>query len=168
MIKHAVVRTDNMTGAKQETALAHVKYFVGAVPTEIDNGNVVEVQGLLDGERQIKKAVAMTPTTPITKLGLVCAPELIYDERLDSLSDFNNEADRPFRVYLLQPDLDGYSATIEAFSGIATPVKGNFVNRVAGTKPEIVAVKGASTFGRIDEVQIIKNITYYYVQIISE
>jgi len=53
MAKHAIVRTDNVFGTDNRTGVVSIEYMGanGTTPTEIDNGNVLKVGKLVDGER---------------------------------------------------------------------------------------------------------------------
>lgn len=136
MAKHAVVRTDLMSGSENIAALASVKYMgaEGTEPAEIDNGNVVKVGALVEGEREVFVGTDVEATTPLSEVVLVAAPELMYDERLKNLDDFVNPAGKPFRGYRL---ISGniFGVTKEALVG--EPAVGDVVELKAGTKLEV-------------------------------
>ena len=74
--KHAVIRTDLMTGTDVAADLRSVRYLAdGATPTDIDNGCIVKLDGLLEG-------VTPATDTPMKDLVVIATPELMYDERL--------------------------------------------------------------------------------------
>lgn len=99
--KHGVVRTDRLSGTDNRKDMRSVMYYVDGEPADIDNGCVVYMGKLIDGEREVY-AVSDIPTeVDGAGLVLIATPELTYDPRLRSLSDFYNEAGRISRGYLL-------------------------------------------------------------------
>jgi hypothetical protein len=131
---YSIVRTENVQATKSG-AIKSVKYFVGATPTALENGNVVTLSGLLTGEREIFKCVA--PASATDEVVLVAGVELIYDEstRAKGLDDFINPANKAFRVYQLEKG-DIFTVSDSAISALAggTPVVGNVVVTQASTK----------------------------------
>ncbi len=98
-----IVRLDNVAATKVPSLLKSAKYMVSDVATEVENGVLVAVGKLVDGEREIHKATEATSGDE--NVGIVCTPELIYDERGvgdADLANFKNEADAPIRVAILQ------------------------------------------------------------------
>ncbi len=98
---YAVVRTDNMTGTDVRSQLVSAKYMgtAGDTPTAIENGNVIKIENLMDGEREIFVGTDVATDTPITDVVLVATPEVLYDERKRNLDEFINEANVPVRGY---------------------------------------------------------------------
>jgi hypothetical protein len=97
-----VVRLDNVAATKVPSLIKSAKYMGadGATATKIENGRFVVIGGLMDGEREVHVAKDVAETD--TMVGLVCTPEVLYDEKKDSLMDFINEAGEVIRVMLLQ------------------------------------------------------------------
>ena len=99
---HAVIRTDDMFGTDNRVGIYSAKFYEedheNLVPAEIDNGNVVKLEGLLEGERELYQAVVPAKGDDMADIYIVASPELMYDERKRSLDDFYNEADRPIRT----------------------------------------------------------------------
>lgn len=165
---YAVVRTDNMYGTDVRAALTSVKYMGadGDTPTEIENGSVLKVGKLLDGEREVHIGSNVAANDNITDVVLVASPEVPYDERKKNLDEFINEAGRPCRGYRLHSG-DTFSATKEAFSGKATPVVGDIVELAAGTKLNIAgsATENSTVVGSIIDIESTGRYTYYVVEV---
>ena len=160
---YAVVRTDNMYGTDVRAGLVSIEYMGedGATPTAIENGNVLKVGDLLDGEREIFIGSAVAADDAIEDVVLIATPEVVYNEYLHhNLDDFINEAGMPARGYHLHHG-DIFSVTAEALDG--TPAVGSTVNFAAGTK---LAVDGAGTaVGKIIEEDTTTRYTYYVVKV---
>lgn len=90
---YGVFRSDNM----QCTKNGHIKsgrFYSGATATAIENANLVKLDSLITGEREIWKVVAPgAVTTP--NCYIVGTPEIVYSQELKSsgaLKEFRNEA----------------------------------------------------------------------------
>ncbi len=97
------VRTDNCAFTKVPSLIKSAKFMGadGATATAIENGELVAIRALMDGEREIH--VAVTPEEADTVIGVVCTPEVEYDEKgYHDLDTFTNEADSVIRVGILQ------------------------------------------------------------------
>lgn len=164
--KHAVVRTDNMSGTTDGSQLVSVKYLGvdGATETEIDNGNVLEIGALVEGEREIYAGKAPTASSDIKDVVLIASVEVMYDERKKNLDEFYNEAGKICRGYHLHTD-NIFSVTAEALDG--EPAIGNVVELTDGTKLKVVAsaTSGSTTVGKIIEKEIVGRHTYYAIKI---
>ena len=177
MAKYSVVRTDNLMGTNVGSYLDSVRYFTVEtidnksvdVPAEIENGNVVAVGALLEGERELHRAVAPTATTPLDEIGLVASPEVLYDERKRGLNEFINRAGANVRIYYLHHG-DEFGVTIEGLnvaSGYTIKV-GDAVELMAGTKLNVVgtATSGSTQVGKIIAIENGgKGYTYYVVRV---
>ena len=160
---HAIVRLDNCSAQYNGALVKSVKYFVGDTATNLDNGNVIALSGLMAGEREIYKAIA--PATATRNVLLACGVELMYDESTyHGLGDYQNEAGKPFRAIELQTG-DTFSATAEAFD--TTPAKGNYVTVAAGsTKMTIkTSVTTETVLGTIVAIETVGSDTYYVVSV---
>lgn len=168
MAKHAVVRTDLMDGTDVRGQLVSVKYMGadGATPTEIDNGNVLKVNALMDGEREIYVGAATAVATPVNDVVLVASPEVMYDERKKNLDEYVNEAGKACRGYRLHSG-NIFSVTKEALDGAASPAVGNIVELKAGTKLNVVAsaTSGSTQVGKIIAIETVGRYTYYVIKI---
>lgn len=99
---YGVVRTDNVQATKTG-AIRSAKYYVSTTATAVENGNLVQVDTLLDAasNREVFKALAPSAIT-VKNIGIVATPEVIYDETTHkSLTDFVNEAGKVITVLML-------------------------------------------------------------------
>lgn len=95
------VRTDNMAATKVPSLIKSAKFYVDDVATKIENGELVTIGALINGEREIHKATA--PVGEDMYIGLVCTPELQYEEKgYHGVDTFENAADKVLRVFILQ------------------------------------------------------------------
>lgn len=166
MTKHAVVRTDNMTGTDVRSQLVSIKYMGadGKTPTELDNGNVLKVGALIDGEREVYTGAVPSAGTAITDIVLVASVEVMYDERKKNLDEYVNEAGKICRGYRLNTG-DIFSVTADALTG--TPKVGNVVELTAGTKLNVVAsaTDKSTVVGSIVATDISGRYTYYVIKV---
>lgn len=162
---HAVVRTDAMAGTDVRGQLVSVKYM-GAdknTPTDIDNGNVVLLDKLAEGEREVYVGTDVAANSKLSDVVLIASPEVMYDERLKNLSDYYNEADTISRGYHIHSG-DTFSVTGEALNG--TKAVGDIVELAAGTKLTSAASgSGATVVGKIIEIEKVGRYTYYAIKV---
>ena len=166
MANYGVVRLDNMSGTTDGTLLRSVRFYDGDKEAAIKNGRVVLIGDLLDGQREVRKATAPAATSPLTHIGLVAAPELMYDERKRNLTEFINEAGENVRVYI--PHVcDIFSVTAEALDAAAAIAKGNLVELQAGTKLKVVATATdkSTQVGKIVDIETVGSLTYYVIEV---
>lgn len=129
---------------------------------EMDNGGVVKLKGLKDGERNIYEIEDVAANTPLDDVYLVASPEVMADERLKhSLDDFVNlkgtvgNADK-----LVKGNI--YGLTAEAFDG--TPEVGYTVELQAGRKLKAVQTPTGASVTAIGKIIDFAR-GYYGVQI---
>lgn len=166
MANYGVVRLDNMSGTTDGTLLRSVRFYDNDKEAAIENGRVVLIGDLLDGQREVRKATAPAATAPLTHIGLVAAPELMYDERKHNLTEFINEAGENVRVYI--PHVrDIFSVTAEALDAAAAIAKGNLVELQAGTKLKVVATATdkSTQVGKIVDIETVGSLTYYVIEV---
>lgn len=166
MANYGVVRLDNMSGTTDGTLLRSVRFYDGDKEAAIENGRVVLIGDLLDGQREVRKATAPAATSPLNHIGLVAAPELMYDERKRNLTEFINEAGENVRVYI--PHVrDIFSVTAEALDAAAAIAKGNLVELQAGTKLKVVATAtdNSTQVGKIVDIETVGSLTYYVIEV---
>lgn len=166
MAKYAVVRTDNMYGTDVRAALVSVKYMGenGSTPTAIENGNVLKIGALIDGEREIYVGGAVATNDKINDVVLVASPEVMYDERKKNLDEYINDAGKACRGYHIHSG-DIFSVTKEALTGIDTPAVGNVVELGTGTKLNVAeSVTSATVVGTIIAVDVVGRYTYYVIK----
>lgn len=105
-----VVRLDDMP----ET-LRIGMYFKNDVEAEIENGKFVVLGDLLDGEREIYK-VADVAEDSKGLVGVVCTPEVEYDERgYHGIETFVNRKGHPVRIAIFRKGFR-FSVTNESYA----------------------------------------------------
>lgn len=90
---YGVVRTDAIKATKSGN-IKSGRFYGATGPAAIENGNIVKLDSLISGNRELWKVVAPGGITA-KNLYLVATPEVIYDETLKSsgaLDQFRNEA----------------------------------------------------------------------------
>lgn len=167
-VKHGVIRTDLMSGTNVYADMLSVRYVdAQGTPAEIDNGCVVALDGLMDGEREIWKAVDMQADSEMEKLAIIATPEVLYDERYQNLEDFVNPAGAAVRGYIPR-SRNIFSVTAECLDiaeGVV-PAAGYIVEVKAGHKLSCVAAAtSAPKFGEIIAVEQSGRYTFYVIQV---
>ena len=164
----AVVRLDVMHGNDNNNSVKSVLYRTtpGTANTAaaIENGNLVLVTDtLLDGEREVLIATTPAAGSPLEKIGVVCTPEVMYDET-KKINEFENKAGEIARVELLHAG-DVFSATADAFD--TTPAVGKVVELQAGTKMKVVTSLTANStkVGTIIAIDVVGAYTFYVVKV---
>lgn len=166
---YGVIRTDLMAGTTVGSYLASVRYFdEDSNPAQIENGCVLMLDGLLEGEREIFKGVAPDADTPLKNVVIVATPEVFYDERKRNLSDFINPAGANCRGYHIHEN-DAFGLTAEALNiaeGV-TPDVGYTVELMAGIKMNVVATptSGSTVVGTIKAIEKAGRYTYYVIRV---
>lgn len=167
MADHAVIRTDLMSGTNVNAGLRSFKYMgAGSTATDIDNGCVVKLDGILDAnEREVWKAVTPAANTPLNQLAIVATPELHYDERKHALKEFYNAAGKICRGYTPH-SRDIFSVTAEALDGVtASTAVGAGVELQASVKLKVNA-SAASPIGKLIAIEDIKGVKFYVIEIL--
>ena len=137
---YAVVRTDNMEGTSLGKYTASIK-----VAEAMENGSIVVLGGLVEGERELRTYTAPTGSERLGKLALVASPEVVKEKKHNALADFTNEKDSIARVYILVSG-DMFSLTKEGFAEGAAGKKLNVVKTATSGKTNIctiLAVEGS-------------------------
>lgn len=165
---YAVVRTDNLSGTDVREALVSIRYMGtdGETPTEIENGNVLKVGALEDGEREVFIGSDVAAGDALKDIVLIATPELMYDERKRNLDEFINEAGKACRGYRLH-NAGIFSVTKEALEGNEEPAVGDVVELKDGTKLNVAssATSGATKVGDIIAIDVVGPYTYYVVRV---
>ena len=170
MANHGVIRTDRMYGTDVAANLVSVKYMgTGATATAIDNGNVVKLDGLMAGEREVYKGVTPAASDALDNIAIIATPEVLYDEHKKGLEEFENEAGRICRAYIPHTH-DIFSVTADALdiaSG-ATVAVGWVAELKAGTKLTLKAsaTSGSTQVGKIIAIETVGRYTYYVIQVV--
>ena len=165
--KHAVVRTDAMAGTDLRDQLISVIYMgtSGSTPTAIDNGNIVKVGALADGEREAFVGTAPAKTDVAKDLALIASVEIDYEHNHANLEDFQNGAGAKCRGYRLHSG-SIFSVTAEALTG--TKSKDDIVELAGGVttmNTAATATAGSSSIGKIIDVEVSGRYTYYVIRI---
>jgi len=160
----AIVRLDNVSATRNGALIKSAKYMgSGTTEAAIENGSLVAIGGLMDGQREVHAAI--TPTATTGYFGLVCTPEVEYDESgYHGLDTYENKSGNTIRTIILQTG-DIFSVTEEALSG--TPAKGKIVELQAGTKGKVVTTvtAGSTKVGEIIAVETVGRFTYYVIEV---
>ena len=163
---HAVVRTDLMFGTDVRSGLVSVEYLGadGATPTAIENGNVLKIGALKDGEREVYVGGDVAASDDLANVVLIATPEVMYDEHKHNIDEFVNEAGDICRGYRLHVG-DVFSVTEEALAN-ASPAVGQVVELAAGTKlSNVASASGATKVGTIIAVETAGRYTYYVIKV---
>ena len=167
---HAVVRTDRLFGTDNRGGLVSAEYVTVSGDTvaaagAIDNGHILKIDGLMAGEREVFKGVAVAATDVLGSIILVADPEVMYDERMKNFDEFENASGEIIRGYILHVG-DIFSVTAEALAN-ASPAVGQLIELAAGTKLNNVAsaTEGSTVIGEIIEKEVGQRYTYYVIQI---
>lgn len=163
---HGVVRTDKLFGTDNRTGIVSVEYFVSTTATDIDNGNVLALGDLIDGEREIYKAGTPAANTALEDIVLIATPEVNYCATDYAVDKFYNKAGKPARGYFLTHKAI-FSVTKDALDGKATPAVDDIVELKAGTKLNVVgsATASTTTVGKIIAIETVGRFTYYVIQV---
>ena len=159
---YCVIRTDGMSGTKQPADLRSLRFYgADGNPAEVENGTIVKLQGLEDGQREVYKAIAATASDDLNDCVVVACVEVPYDERLKNLDQYINEAGKAVRGYILR-SRNQFSITKEGFVGGTVPsAKGAKVGVGAGGKLDA----SGTSFGECSDLETAGRYTYYTITI---
>ena len=152
---YACVRTDNMSGTVNGKDLVSVKYFEGENEAAIENGCVVLVGEYLEGQREVRKAMAPAANSKLSDVALIANEEVDKTKGHNNLNEYVNEAGMTIRGYRLVEPKQMFGVTKEAFAPSATPVKGAVVELMNGNKFNAAesATEGSTVVGKIVAVE---------------
>jgi hypothetical protein len=131
------------------------------VATEIDNGMLVAVGSLEDGQREVK---AMAPIAAETKRGAIAvlgSEEVDKAKSFDTVGEFTNKKGAIARGYILH-DGDAYAVTAGAFEG-DVPAKDAKVYAKAGSNKHCTA--GDVEIGTCEAIEVDGATTWYVIRI---
>lgn len=152
MAKHGVVERQLLDSEWVGSKRVAIK-----IDKDMDNGSVVTLNGLVDGEMNLYEVADVTASTPLDDVYLVTTPEVMEDERLKhNLSDFYNIAGKIGNADKMIPG-NYVGLTLEVFDASAVsnkPQVGNIVELKAGRKLAVVASLTAEStqFGTIVDI----------------
>ena len=159
---YCVIRTDGMSGTKQPADLRSLRFYgADGNPAKVENGTIVKLQGLEDGQREVYKAIAATASDDLNDCVVVAGVEVPYDERLKNLDQYITEAGKAVRGYILR-SRNQFSITKEGFVGGTVPsAKGAKVGVGAGGKLDA----SGTSFGECSDIETAGRYTYYTITI---
>lgn len=167
--KYAVIRTDLMAGTQLAPYLASVRYFNDeGVEAEIENGSVIKLEGLMDGERELYKGVNPAADTALEDIVIVATPEVMYDERKKNLDEFINEKGTNVRGYRMHKhDVFGITAKGLNIAEGAEPQVGWVAELMAGNKMNLVAsaTSGSTKVGELIAIEQAGRYTYHVIKV---
>ena len=95
-----VLRLDVMSGNRDNTQVKSAKYFKSNAAAPVDNGTIVAINGLVEGEREIHEVVDVEEDSVL--VGIVSTPEVEYNEKgYHGFETFTNKANDVVRVHVL-------------------------------------------------------------------
>jgi len=156
MANHAMFRSDAMAGTTLGQYLVSLR-----VATEIDNGMLVAVGALEDGQREVKAMAAITADTKVGAIAVLGSEEVDKEKTFDTVGGFTNKVGTIARGYILH-DNGAYSVTAEAFDG-SVPAKGAKVFAKAGSNKHHTA--GDVEIGVCEAVETDGATTWYVIRI---
>ena len=157
---YTVFRSDLMSGTDVAADLVSARVYSGNEKIAVENGTIIELEGLETGEREVYKAKLATASSALSKCVVVGTPEVFYDERLKNLDQYINEAGKIVRGYILR-DRNVFSVTRAGFVGGTVPVVGGKVGIGTGGK-----LNAAGTgFGECVAIESAGRYTYYVIRI---
>lgn len=142
-----IVRTDKLLGQTSAPHLVSARYQVSNVDTAIENGSIVELKGLMEGERELFVAGKPTAGAALGKLALVATPEVMYRSDLRKLSDFINEAGSNIRCYILHSgdifsvSKAGVDGSVSVGAKLAVQAALKLKVDTSGTFGEVIAIE---------------------------
>jgi hypothetical protein len=167
---YGIFRSDNMSGTDVGKDLVSVKYMgAGSTATAIENGNVVLLDGLVSGERELWKGVTPAADSVLADVVVIAAPEVLVNEHEHNLDEFINAAGAYIRGYRLTSK-STFSVTADALnigSGV-TPAVGYVVELMAAVTLNVVAslTGGSTKVGEITAIETVGSYTYYVIEVV--
>jgi len=97
-----VLRLDVMSGNKDNSQVKSARYYNADAVAVVENGTIVAIGGLDDGEREVHKVTPVTDEDAL--VGIVSTPEVNYDQNGvgdTDLANFINGKGEVIRVHVL-------------------------------------------------------------------
>ena len=161
--KHCVIRTDLMSGTKQPADLVSLRvYDTKDNPEyiEVENGTIVELKKLEEGEREVWIANLATASSDINDCAIVAGVEKEYDERKKNLEQYTNVAGKIVRGYIPR-SRNYFSVTAEGFVGGSVPAVDGTIGIGADGKLDAAG----SGFGTCVAIEQAGMYTFYVIRI---
>ena len=99
---YTVFRSDLLSGTDVASDLVSARVYDSGEKIAVENGTIIELEGLEPGEREVHKAKLATASSELSKCVVVGTPEVFYDERLKNLDQYINEPNKIVRGYILR------------------------------------------------------------------
>ena len=161
MANYCVIRTDLMSGTKQPADLLSVRIYDGeGNKIAAENGLIVKVGELEEGEREVHKATLATSEDNIDECAILAGVEMMYESWKRSLADYINVAGKAVRAYIPR-SRNAFSVTAEGFVGGAVPAVGDTVG--IGANGKIAA--GGTGLGFVEAIEKAGMFTFYVIRI---
>lgn len=111
-----IVRKDKMLAGYNGNLESVIVHDQAGNPVATSNGVFVVIEGLMEGQREVKKARLATEADKAEDVLFIHNAEVMYDERLNKLADFVIPAGKVARAYRLY-DGDIMTLTADLFAG---------------------------------------------------
>lgn len=161
MEKYTVIRTDNLSGTDQRADLISVRvYDESGKPIAVENGTIVKVGALEEGEREIYKATLAAQGVNLDECAILAGVEVNYDETKRNFDQYINEAGKNVRAYIPR-NRNFFSVTAEGFVGGVVPATDAEVGIGANGKIDA----SATGLGVCKAIEIAGRHTYYVIQV---
>jgi hypothetical protein len=161
MAKYCVIRTDLMSGTKQPADLLSVRVYDGeGNMIDAENGLIVKVGALEDGEREVHKATLYADRDNLDECAILAGVEMMYDATKHSLDDYINVAGKAVRAYIPR-NRNVFSVTKEGFLDGTVPAVGDTVGIGANGKLEA----SGTNLGKCIAIEKAGMFTFYVIQI---
>lgn len=173
--KYAVIRTDNLSGTDQRADLLSVRVYspdtvdqqTDAVtpgePIAVENGVIVKIGALEDGEREIYKATLATDEDDLDECAILAGVETMYEKEKRNLDEYINEAGKAVRAYIPR-NRNFFSLTAKGFADEEVPEVGESVGIGDDGK---LAVSRSGGVGKCVAIEKAGRYTYYVIQIVK-
>ncbi|MGN1157167.1 MAG: hypothetical protein ACI4TK_13400 [Agathobacter sp.] len=161
---YTVFRSDLLSGTDVASDLVSVKVFdADGNAIAVENGTIVKLEGYIEGEREVMKAVLAEAGDKIEECAIIGTPEVMYDERKKNLDEFINEAGSIARAYIPR-SRNFYSVTKEGFVDASAPTAvGNTSTVGIGANGKLD--KSATGWGTVEAIEVAGRYTYYVIKI---
>lgn len=156
MANHVMFRSDAMAGTTLGQYLVSLR-----AATDIDNGMLVAVGALEEGQREVKTMAAIAAGTKLGAIAVLGSEEVDKDRSFNTVGEFTNKEGSIARGYILH-DGGAYAVTAGAFEG-GVPEKGAKIFAKAGSNKHFTA--GEVEIGTCEAIETDGATTWYVIRI---
>lgn len=157
-----VFRCDNMPGIDNRAYTKSVLVTDGSDPIEVENGTIVKIGNLVEGQRDLWEATIAGASDKLEDCAIIGTPEVPYDEiNHKNLDDFVNEAGVPAAAYLLGHG-GCFSVTKDGFTGGTAPAVKDAV--ALGADGKIEKTGSGTALGTCISVDKVGRYTFYAIE----